>query len=275
MRAIEANGRTIAYRELGTGPATILLHGWPTSSLLWADVMPAMAGRGRVIAMDLPGFGGSDKPTDVRYTFGFFTSAIDALLGELDIEQVAVVGHDLGGPLALRWALDNPDRVTRVALLNTLVYPEFSAEVVEFVTSLADPVSRVRVTSPEQLAGLIRLGVSDPAHVSDELLAAMLEPFGSEQSRTALALAGIGLERKGFADLAQRLPQLRVPLRIVYGMRDRLLPDVAETMARVGRDVPQADVTALADCGHFVQLDAPAEVGRLLSEFLAGTLSTS
>src|SRR5687768_2559921 len=114
MDSVKYDGLTVAYRELGSGPAVLLVHGWPTSAHLWRNVMPAIAQRHRVIAIDLPGFGASDKPTDVRYNFDFFTGAIDALLAELHIERAAIVGHDLGGPIALRWALDRPDRVTSV-----------------------------------------------------------------------------------------------------------------------------------------------------------------
>ena len=73
-----------------------------------------------------------------------------------------------------------------------------------------------------------------------------------------------------FDEIARLLPELRVPVRVVYGARDRILPDVAETMARVKRDVPQAEVTALPDCGHFLQEEAPQRVGELLAEFFGG-----
>jgi len=95
------------------------------------------------------------------------------------------------------------------------------------------------------------------------------EPFEDEDSRRALADAGIGLEIEGFAEIARGLPSLEVPVRIIYGERDRILPDVAETMARVKRDLPQAEVTALPDCGHFLQEEAPQEIGELLARFFA------
>src|SRR5262245_8614704 len=123
------DGLTLGYRELGSGPAVLLLHGWPTSSFLWRGVMPAIARANRVVALDMPGFGASDKPLGVRYDFELFERAVDGLLAALGVERVGVAGHDLGGPIALDWAIRNPERVTSIALLNTLVYPDFDPSV--------------------------------------------------------------------------------------------------------------------------------------------------
>jgi haloalkane dehalogenase len=180
---------------------------------------------------------------------------------------VAIAGHDLGGPIAVRWALDNPERVTHLALLNTLLYPDFDPTVMEFVTTLANPDTRSDLTSASGLASVMRLGLADEASLTNEVLAGVVEPFPDEDSRVALAKAGIELQPDGFADLSGRLSELSVPVRVVYGEQDRVLPDVAETMARVKRDVPQAEVTAIPGAGHFVQEEAGGEVGDLLAAF--------
>jgi haloalkane dehalogenase len=163
--------------------------------------------------------------------------------------------------------LDHPGRVAKLALLNTLVYPEFSEAVKEFVRACATPELREKLTSPSGLESIMRDGFADPAKLSGEVLAAVLEPFRTAEARQALADAGIGVSRKGFARIARELPTLRVPVRVVYGARDRLLPDVADTMARVKHDLPRTDVTVLPDCGHFLQEEAPATVGELLARF--------
>jgi len=267
LRQVTLDGRRLAYRELGSGPAVLLLHGWPTSSLLWRAIMPQLARHNRVIAPDLPGFGASDKPLGVRYTFAFFESLLNGLCAALKVEDFALGVHDIGGPIGIHWALTRPERVRKLALLNTLVYPEFSADVVDFVRRCATPGLREQLTSPEELSSLIRDGVERPGSISDELLAAMLAPFREPPAREALALAAIGLSSRGFHEIAGRLSELRMPVRIVYGERDRLLPDVAQTLARVQRDLPHAVTSALPECGHFLQEDAPDRVGALLAEF--------
>jgi pimeloyl-ACP methyl ester carboxylesterase len=271
VNKVQVEGMEIAYRDQGSGPAVLLLHGWPTSSFLWRNVIPSIARTRRVIAPDLPGFGASSKPLDVRYDFEVFEAVIDGLLAELEIDQLGLAGHDLGGPIAVHWTLRNRERVTRLGLLNTLLYPDFDPSVVEFVTALSTPETRDRLTSPEGLEEVLKLGLADESRLTEEALAGVLAPFGDRDSRRALAAAGIQLRPEGFTEIAEGLPSLRMPVRVVYGERDRILPDVAETMERVARDIPRTTVTGLPDCGHFLQEEAPDEVGRLLAEFFAET----
>ena len=268
-KTAQLDGLRLAYRDLGDGPPVLLLHGWPTSSFLWREVMSPIARANRVVALDLPGFGASDKPVGIRYSFDFFGRTLDLFLAHLGIDQLGLAVHDLGGPVGLHWALNRPGRLTKLALLNTLVYPEFSEAVKEFVRACATPGLREQITSPAGLESILRDGLADPAKLCPEVLAAMQEPFRTPEARRALADAGIGVSRKGFVQIPRRLPALRIPVRVVYGSRDRVLPDVAATMARVKADLPQADVTTLPDCGHFLQEDAPEEVGALLARFFA------
>lgn len=270
IKKTQVDGLTLGYRELGSGPPVLLLHGWPTSSCLWREVMVPIARVNRVVAIDLPGFGVSDKPVDVRYNFAFFGRVLDLFLAKLGITELGLAVHDLGGPIGLHWLLDRPGRVTKLALLNTLVYPEFSDAVKEFIRACASPESSDKLTSPSGLEEVLRDGLADRASLPPETLAALLVPFRTPDSRRALAAAAIGVERRGFIAIAQKLPSLRVPVRIIYGERDRLLPDVATTMARVKADLPHAEVTAFPDRGHFIQLEAPGQVGELLARFFAG-----
>ena len=270
-RTVQVEGLRLAYRERGEGPPVLLLHGWPTSSFLWRDVMEPMARASRVVALDLPGFGLSDKPVGIRYSLDFFGRALDLFLAALGIDRLGLVVHDLGGPIGVAWALERPGRVTRLALLNTLLYPEFSDAARAFVRACATPALREQLTSPAGLEALMREGFADPSRLSPEVLAAVQAPFASADARLALAEAGRGLSVRGFVQIARRLPALRIPVRVVYGARDRVLPDVADTMARVKADLPQADVTALEDCGHFLQEEAAAEVGALLARFFASS----
>jgi haloalkane dehalogenase len=170
----------------------------------------------------------------------------------------------------LHWASRSPGRVTRLALLNTLVYPEFSEAVIAFITACSSPQSRDWITGPDGLEAGMRLGLADGSRLSDESLAAVQAPFATDADRRALADAGIGLQPAGFDEIAAWIPSVQVPVRVIYGEQDRILPDIADTVAHIQRDVPHAVVTALPDCGHFLQEEAGPQIGELLAEFFAG-----
>lgn len=266
---LDVDGLRLHYVAAGEGEPVVLLHGWPTSSFLWRQVMRPIAENNRVIALDLPGFGLSDKPLDASYSFRFYNAALDGALAALDIETTSLAVHDLGGPIGLYWACQNPGRLRRLTILNTLVYPDFSWAVVLFVAACKLPGLRALMASPWGLRLAMRIGVTDQRKLSKEAIVGVQAPFASRDARRALLKAGGSLNPKGFRDIADKLPSLDVPVRVVYGERDRILPDVAETMRRLKQDLPQAEVTALADCGHFLQEERPDEVGRLLAEFFA------
>ena len=268
---VDVDGMRLAYREQGEGPAVLLLHGWPTSSHLWRDVMPAVAGAGRrAVALDLPGYGASSKPPDASYDFAMYDAAVDGFLAALGIETTALAVHDVGGPIGLHWAVHRPERVTELVLLNTLVYPEFDEMAVKFVETLSTPGPREQLTSPAGLEFSMKFGLADESSLTPDTLAAVLEPFQTDGDRAALAAAGIGLAPEGFEEIARLLPSAfaDTPVRIVYGEQDRILPTVAETMARVKKDLPQAEVTPLPDAGHFLQEEAAHEIGDLLADWL-------
>ena len=256
----------IHVREEGNGPAVLLIHGWPTSSHLWRQCIPPLARQRRVLAIDLPGFGRSDKPLDASYSFRFFDRVLDGTLDALGVDSVALAVHDLGGPVGLHWAVQHFERVRALGLLNTLVYPEPSWAVIAFVAASYLPGLRSYLTSPLGLEHALKLGLGDAKRATPEAIAGVQAPFDTRASRKALLKAAHGLHPGGMQTIARRLSEYRGPVRIVYGARDRILPDVAKTMQRVARDLPQAEVTCLHDCGHFLQEERGEAIGELLAE---------
>lgn len=265
MPQVEVDGLRLHYREAGEGPPVLLLHGWPTSSFLYRRVMTHVAQHSRAIALDLPGFGESDKLLDAVYDFDFHRRMLDGFLAKLGVAEVGLVVHDLGGPVGLYWAVQQLDRVTRLALLNTLVYPQLGWAAAAFIVACRVPGVSHLLTSPWGLRMTMRFGMR--TRPSDEVVRAVQGPFATGPARRVLAKTGAGLHRSGLREIATRLPAYRGPVRVIYGERDWILPDVAKTMARVKRDLPQAEITALPDCGHFLQEDAPDRVGELLAAF--------
>ena len=210
IATVEVGDLTLQYRELGSGPPVLLLHGWPTSSFLWRNVMKPIAARNRAIALDLPGFGGSSKPPDASYSFRFFEEAIDGFLAELGVDRLSLAVHDLGGPIGVHWAISSKERVERLAVLNTLLYSRLSFAAIAFVVGARIPGVRNVLTSDRGLDLAMKVGMANRARLTDELRGAVREPFATRDARRALAKAGCGLSPKGLADIERALPGARV-----------------------------------------------------------------
>ena len=125
---VVVDGNRIFYREAGprTAPAILLLHGFPTSSHMFRNLIPALADRYRVVAPDLPGFGFSDGPDhkQFRYTFKDLTKAIDAFTQSIGLEHFAIYVFDYGAPVGFRLALAHPERITAIISQNGNAYVE-------------------------------------------------------------------------------------------------------------------------------------------------------
>ncbi|MDH3199465.1 MAG: alpha/beta fold hydrolase [Myxococcales bacterium] len=264
---VPVNNLRIHYLEAGSGPPVLLIHGFPTSSHLWRNVMPELAKTHRVIAIDLPGYGLSDKPLDVKYDFFFFEEVLEGFVDALGIGETGLAVHDLGGPVGLFWALRHPERVRQLVILNTLLYPETSWAVKLFLIALRTPGVRDYLVSQKGLVASMKFGVVHKGRLNRQALTPYTAPFKDAPARQALIKAGSGLHIKGLAEIAQKLPTLKAPVRIIYAENDRVLPDIAKTMERVKRDLPGAEVTALPNCGHFLQEDEPQRLGELMAEF--------
>lgn len=247
----------------------LLLHGWPTSSFLWRNVISGLQPGTRAIALDLPGFGRSDKPLDTSYSFRFYSRVLDGFLAELEINLTDLVVHDIGGPIGLWSVAQRLDRIRRLALLNTLVYPKPSWTAIPFVAACKAPGVCSLLASPLRLGMAIKIGMRHRDRLTSEVVEGVQAPFRSADARRVLLKAGAGLHPKGFEEIAAKLPSFSGPVLLAYGEGDRILPDVVKTMRRVSADLPQTKLHPLSGCGHFLQEDCPDEVGEILAEFLA------
>lgn len=248
--------------------AVLMLHGFPTSAYLWRNIIPKVAETHRVIALDLPGYGKSSKPLSPSYSFNFYTKILSGLLDQLKIEKIHLVVHDLGGPVGLLWAVRNQERIKSIAFLNTLVYTNFSYAVIAFTLALKMPLIKNWVTSPNGIAWAMRFGVQNKDRIKGDLLISYQNPFIEKSARQALLKSASNMSLKAFKEMEEKLPQFTVPIRAIYGVNDSILPKVADTMERIKKDLPQTEITALPNCGHFLQEDEPEKIGELLSDFL-------
>jgi haloalkane dehalogenase len=265
----EWDGLRLAHVDIGDGAPVVMVHGEPTWSYLWRKVaVPVRDAGHRVILPDLPGFGRSDKPMDPRwYSYERHTAALASLLEALDLRDATFVLHDWGGPIGLRGAVEHPERVSRLVLMDTGIFTG-DQRMSEAWHRFADFVERVEEL-PVSL--VVRRGCfTDPG---DEIAAAYDAPFPSEASKAG-ARAFPGLVPLSPADRGARaghdvLRALRAdtrPALLLWGAEDRPLPIAAGEAfaASIGRTVDHV----VAGAGHFLQEDRGAEIGALIADWL-------
>ena len=223
----EHDGLRLAHLDEGDGPPVVFFHGEPTWSFLWRKVIPPVRDAGfRCIAPDLPGFGRSDKPIDLEwYTYDRHTAAMVAMFEELDLRDATVVVHDWGGPIGLRVAVEQPQRVDRIVVLDTGLFTGHQ-QMNDAWMAFRDFVER---TEDLPVGLLVRRACkNDPG---DEVIAAYEAPFPSPASKAGARAFPLILptspEMPG-AEAGQRvLEALRGDARpklVLWGDSDPVLP---------------------------------------------------
>ncbi len=268
-------GLRLAHLDLGdTGndAPVVLLHGEPTWSYLWRKVMPPLLDAGhRCIAPDLPGFGRSDKPTDVDwYSYDRHTAAIAALFEELDLSDVTLVLHDWGGPIGLRIAAESPERIARLVVMDTGIFTGHQ-KMSETWATFRDFVER---TEDLPIGMLVRAAcASDPG---DAVIAAYEAPFPTPESKAGarafpLMLAtspdapGAEAGRRALAALEQSSP----PALVLWADSDPIL--TPKMGARLAEKVGWPEPEPIPDASHFLQEDQGELIGRRIARWLEET----
>jgi pimeloyl-ACP methyl ester carboxylesterase len=275
LRHLVLHGHDLAYREAGTGPTLLLIHGMAGNSRAWKAVMPELARDHHVIAPDLPGHGESDPPTG-DYSLGNLAATLRDLLGALGVERTTIVGQSLGGGVAMQLAYQHPELAERLVLVNSgglgrevswmiralslpgaeyvapLLFPGFVRDlgdrVAEVVTRLGVRAPRIAemwdsyatLTSPEHRAAFLRT------------VHAVIEPGGQAVSATdRLYLAAA------------------VPTLIIWGDADSIIP-VSHGIA-AHEAMPGSRLEIFQGIGHFPHAEDPTRFTRVLLDFLATT----
>ncbi|GFG49178.1 alpha/beta hydrolase [Mycolicibacterium agri] len=271
-------GHQIFYREAGDpdAPAIVLLHGFPTSSFMFRELIPRLADRYHVIAPDHLGFGLSAAPpvTDFDYSFDALTDLTEGLLDELGLRRFAIYVQDYGAPIGWRLALRRPQAITAIVTQNGNGYDDGFVE--DFWRTVWD---YQREQTPQTEAGVRTAldveaikwqyvtGVADESLVSPDTWihdAALVGRRGNDEIQLAL-FRDYATNPPLYPALHEYLRTSRVPVLAVWGQNDPIFgPDGARAF---GKDAPDAEIHLL-DGGHFLLETAVDEVSDLIRDFL-------
>jgi len=271
------DGNRIFYREAGprTAPAVLLLHGFPTSSHMFRNLIPTLAARYHVVAPDLPGFGFSDAPNheQFRYTFENLTKAIDGFIQSISLERFAIYVFDYGAPVGFRLALARPERITAIISQNGNAYLEGLSQgwnPIQKYWKEPTPENRAALRDflkPEATKWQYVHGVQDESQVapeSYELDSALLARPGNDEIQLDLFLdyaSNVALYPKFQEYFRVKQPALLA----VWGKNDPFfLPPGAEAFKR---DNPNAEVH-FYETGHFALETHHQEIAGVIRDFL-------
>lgn len=274
-KIVEIHGERVAVRDEGQGEALLLIHGMAGSSQTWRAIMPQLAKKYRVIAPDLLGHGESSKPrTD--YSLGAFAVGLRDLLDELEVDSATIVGHSLGGGIAMQFLYQHPDYCRRLILISSgglgpdvgWILRLLAAPGAELVMPVIAPTPVLRAGNSVR-GWLSSLGLRSPRGA--EIWNAY-SSFSDRQTRDAfLRTLRSVVDYRGQSVSALNRLNLRedLPTLAIWGEQDNIIPVDHAYSALEAR--PDCRLEVLPDVGHFAQVEAPTEVADLIDDFISTT----
>jgi pimeloyl-ACP methyl ester carboxylesterase len=266
---LDLGGARLYYYAAGTrgsGNPVVFLHGFPTSSHLWSDVVPLMPPGHRLVVVDLLGYGRSDRPLRRAVDVRAHAERVLALLDQLRIERACLVGHGIGGGIAQSVAIRHAERVSHLCLVNSVAFDRWPTIEARLARALL-PVTRF--LPPEVFLAVLRRdlrrGYSDPAR-AEHSLDHYLRPFAGADGRDALVAHIRALTMDETRALGEQLSAIRTPTALVWGQHDRAIP--LWIGKRLQQSIPGAALDVIPGVRHFTPEEAPRQIADAIARLL-------
>lgn len=261
----------IHYNDTGSGTQTVvMLHGSGPGATGWANfnrnVEPLVDAGYRVLLVDCPGWGKSDPVINTGSRSELNARVLKAVLDELDLEQVHIIGNSMGGHSAVAFALSNPSRVGKLILMGggTGGPSQFVAMPTEGIKLLNGLYKEPTI---ENLKRMMNVFVFDASAITDDLMQARLDNMLASREHLENFVKSLAANPKQFTDYGARLGEIAAPTLIVWGREDRFVP--MDVGLRLLAGVPNAQLHVFNRCGHWVQWEHAAAFNRMVLDFLA------
>ncbi|MCR6485943.1 alpha/beta fold hydrolase [Amycolatopsis sp. OK19-0408] len=273
---VQAGGLRLHYHEAGVEHAetVILLHGGGPGASAWSNFgrnLPEFAKHYRTIAVDQPGFGRSDKPTEHPQYFRHSADAVLGLMDALGIDRAHFVGNSLGGGAAVRFALNHGKRAGRLVLMGPggLSVNLFAPDPTEGVKNLGKFGAK---PSRERMEAFLRIMVHDQGLITDELIDERFAAANTPESLAAMRAMGMSFAHPETYEegmLWREAHRLRQRVLLIWGREDRVNPLDGALVAL--KTIPRAQLHVFGGCGHWAQLEKFDEFNRLALDFLGSS----
>lgn len=249
----------------------LLVHGYGASAFTWRYWARPLGRRGHVVVVDLKGFGAAPKPDDGRYAPGDHAEILHRLILQRDLRRLTLVGHSLGGGIALLLALrlldDDPARIQRLVVVSGAAYPQRMPPFVAMARRRRLSSALMRLLGARRVVRwVLRRVVYDPARVTPGMVEGYAEPLDSPEARRALVESALRILPPDLDEVHRRFPELDVPTLLLWGREDPVIPLwVGE---RLASELPRARLRVLDGCGHLPPEELPEESLDVLLGFL-------
>lgn len=266
-RELDVDGTPIRWLEMGTGFPVVLIHGIPTSPLLWRHVAPLVAGHS--LAFEMVGYGssipaGHGRDISVAAQAGHLLRWLDALT----VDRAVFVGHDLGGGVAQIAAIRQPDRCAGLLLTNSIGYDSWPIPSVKVMRALGPVFARLPEPAFRLLLRSLFHRGHDDRRRAEEALATHWPPYAEHGGAAAMVRQVRALDVADTLAVQDRLPTLDVPVRIVWGTADRF--QKVGYGERFARDL-RAELRRIEGAKHWTPADHPADIAAAINELLVAT----
>ena len=261
----------LAVIEKGQGRPILLLHGFATSSYTWHSIIPELAKNHRVIAIDLRGFGASDKPLDDHYSIQDQTEAVQAFIEQENLRDLTVIGHSFGGGITLSLALNaeqqRKSRIRNIVLIDTIAYRQPMPIFFKLlqIPMLAD-VSMTLVPPEIQAQQGLRLAYYDRDKITGQDIAEYANTLYSPAAKHALTKTIEQMVPDNIDELALRYRTIKMPTLIVWCAEDKVVPFVLG--ARLHENMNSSEFALFTHCGHMPQEEKPEDTAAAIQAFL-------
>ena len=259
------------YEEQGEGPPLLLIHGFGASTYTWRKIGPDLSRNHRVIAVDMKGFGQSDKPFDESYSVFDQAELLTQLILDRDLRDLTIVGHSFGGGVALVLALDEGERlngrITKLVLLDSIAYPQ---DIPMFFRMLDMPVFShvgLRMVPPAvQTRIALQIAYLDNSKIKDEEVEAYAAALRTAAGKHAIIHSARQIVPEGIEELSRRYKSIEQPTLILWCDHDRIVP--LDVGLKLRRTLPNANLKLVNECGHMPHEEQPEATLGLLRDFL-------
>lgn len=266
---VDVGGTRLYYYAAGSrgaGEPIVLIHGFPTSSHLWRDVVPLLPSGRRVVVVDLLGYGRSDRPMEHDLSIRGHAERVIALLDALRIQYAAIVGHELGGGIAQYLAVRHPTRVERLCLIDSVAFDEWPTRQIKMAKATL-PLTRHLPTTwiLSALRSEMERGYAQEARGARSI-DIYIRPFCSPEGRDVLVEHLEALDPEETVALGPRLGEIMAPTAVITGAHD---PFLASHLARqLHEAIPHSTLDVIPDVRHFTPEESPDAISTIMEQWL-------